>query len=192
MRVTGHDSTGRPAHFFVFMGVCGVGKSTMAKAFADALGGVFIEADALHPRENVEAMAAGRPLTDAERWPWLKAVCDHALAQASDRPAAIACSALRKPYRDFLRGNLADVAFFHLHGPEDVIRDRMARRKDHFMPLALLESQLSVLELPTDEPDCHGLDIRQAPDRLLAQAVATARRESGCAEAGGTGNTLNI
>lgn len=166
--------SGDGARFFVFMGVCGVGKSTVAEAFAQALGGAFVEADAFHSPHNVATMSEGRPLSDADRWPWLEAVCEAARAQAG-APVAIACSALRKSYRDFIRERLEGVVFVHLHGPEAIIRDRMSGRSGHFMPATMLESQLAALEAPANEPDCHGLDIRQSPDRILAQAVAIAR-----------------
>ncbi|MCT7373775.1 gluconokinase [Chelativorans salis] len=169
-----HDPA--PSRFFVFMGVCGVGKSTVARAVADALSGTFIEGDALHSRENVKAMAEGRPLTDEERWPWLDAVCEAARSAPPSEPVTIACSALKKGYRDFMRAHLPEPIFLHLEGPEDVIRDRMARRQSHFMSPAMLASQLSILEPPSAGPACHILDVRVSQDEVIAQAISICRR----------------
>ena len=169
---------GVPARYFVFMGVSGAGKSTVAEAVAAAIAGTFIEADALHPPTNVKAMAAGQPLTDADRWPWLAAVCEAARTSAPDRPVTIACSALARRYREFIRRRLRGAIFIHLRGPAEVIRARMARRKTHFMPAALLESQIAALEETADEGDCHGLDIDDTAAAIIAEATAICRRHA--------------
>ena len=164
------------SRFFVFMGVCGAGKSTVAEAVADALACDFLEADDLHPPENVKAMSEGRPLTDEQRWPWLEAVCRSALARNHELPVMIACSALARRYRDFIRERLPGVVFIHLHGTPDIIHQRMMRRPSHFMPPDLLESQLATLEPTLDEPDCHNLNIDGAQDAVIAQAISICGR----------------
>ncbi len=158
------------------MGVCGTGKSTVAAAAAEALSGAFVESDELHPPANVKAMSEGRPLTDAQRWPWLEAVCEAALAVDGERPVMIACSALARRYRDFIRARLPRVIFVHLHGTSDVIRGRMMRRPSHFMPPTLLESQLATLEPPEGESDSCSLNIDGARDAVIAQAISICRR----------------
>lgn len=163
-----------PARYFVFMGVCGVGKSTVGRAVADLLSGSFVEADTLHPAENVRAMAAGRPLSDEERWPWLEAVCD--AARFKRPPVMIACSALKADYRGLIRSRLPDVVFLHLEGPRALVRERMLRRTAHFMPAALLDSQLAILEPPRGEARTHTLDIRGEQDEVVANAAAICRR----------------
>lgn len=158
--------------FFVFMGVCGVGKSTVAKAVADALDGTFVEADSLHSEENVKAMSEGRPLTDEERWPWLEAVCATALAETP--PVTIACSALKARYREFIRSRLPGAVFVHLTGSPEVIRERMTART-HFMSPAMLDSQLSILE-PLDEgAGRHTLSIEETRNEVTEKAISICR-----------------
>ncbi|MTD16493.1 gluconokinase [Nakamurella sp. YIM 132087] len=131
----------------VVMGVSGSGKSTVAGLLAGRLGWDLEEGDDLHPDSNVEKMAAGHPLTDEDRWPWLDTVAswiqEHTLA---GRPGVITCSALKRIYRDRLRGE--NVVFVHLSGSREQIGRRMTARTDHFMPAALLDSQISTLEPP--------------------------------------------
>lgn len=128
----------------VVMGVSGCGKSTLGAALAARLGAGFVDADPLHPAANLAKMAAGEPLTDADRWPWLDAVA----AVLRDRaPVVVACSALRRAYRDRLRA-ARGVRFVHLAAPREVILARMTTRQDHFMPASLLASQYDTLEPP--------------------------------------------
>jgi len=134
----------------VVMGVSGTGKSTVAGILADRLGWVLAEGDDLHPPENVEKMRAGTPLTDEDRWPWLDEVADWIRAHTeAGTPGIITCSALRRIYRDRLRG--PGVVFVHLAGTRKEIAAQMAKRSGHYMPLSLLDSQLATLE-PLD-PD---------------------------------------
>ncbi|MEM8706217.1 MAG: gluconokinase [Actinomycetota bacterium] len=151
----------------VVMGVAGSGKSVVGQAVAGRLGRPFTDADDLHPEANVEKMRRGEPLTDDDRRPWLDAV-GSALA-ASPAPV-VACSALKRAYRDRLRSHAPDVRFVHLDGDRDLIADRMAERVDHFMPLSLLDDQFSTLEpLDADEPG------RAVPiDGTVAEVVAAA------------------
>lgn len=176
MSVSDGGQTGQnvPALFFVFMGVSGVGKSTIAKAVADALGGAFVEADDLHPSGNVERMRAGLPLSDEDRWPWLNEVCDTAMSRTP--PVMVSCSALKQSYRNFIASLLPGVVFIHLTGPSDLIRERMASRKGHFMPVSLLDSQLSILEAPDESPTSHCLDITKPQMETVAEAISICRQ----------------
>jgi carbohydrate kinase (thermoresistant glucokinase family) len=133
------------------MGVSGSGKSTVGLALADLLGVPFADADDLHPAANVAKMAAGTPLTDADRWPWLDLV-GRALADAPQPGLVVACSALKRSYRDAVRAAAPATEFVHLVVPRAVLGDRVANRPGHFMPATLVDSQLETLEaLDSDE-----------------------------------------
>jgi gluconokinase len=156
------------------MGVAGSGKTTVATAVGEALGWVVIEGDDHHPPENVEKMAAGIPLTDEDRRPWLEALAalvrDH---HQRGESTVLACSALRRSYRDILRTAAPDETFIvHLAADPDILRERMRARTGHFMPVDLLESQLATLE-PL-EPDEAGatIDAARPADEVIAKAVA--------------------
>src|SRR5512133_2467077 len=139
------------APILVVMGVAGTGKSTVAGMLAEHLNWELQEGDDLHPPANVAKMASGIPLDDEDRWPWLDAIA----AWIKDKtqrgePGIVTCSALKRSYRDRLRG--PNVIFVFLNGSRAVIEARMASRKHHFMTIALLDSQLAALEPPgTDE-----------------------------------------
>jgi len=154
----------------IVMGVSGAGKSTVGERLARALGAHFVEGDSYHPPANVEKMAAGQPLVDADREPWLAALAD-AIAGwlASGERTVLACSALKAGYRARLTGGREDVRFLHLSGDADIIARRLASRPGHFMPASLLESQLRDLEAPSDA--IH-LDIAETPARIVARALA--------------------
>lgn len=139
------DTVTAPAPRVVVMGVSGSGKSTIGALIADALGVPFVDADSLHPRANIEKMAAGHPLDDEDRWPWL-AIVGRRLASAGESGAVIACSALKRAYRDAIAAEAPDVVFVHLDGPADVLGRRLEGRSGHFMPPSLLVSQLAALE----------------------------------------------
>lgn len=135
----------------IVMGVSGCGKTTIGDLVARELRVPFLDADSLHPVENVAKMAAGIPLTDEDRWPWLATVGSK-LATAGDGGLVLACSALRRSYRDAIRAQAPDTIFLHLHGSKEVLGSRLEGRSGHFMPAALLESQLATLEpLEADE-----------------------------------------
>ena len=155
----------------VVMGVSGCGKSTVGERLADRLGLPFVEGDALHPPANVEKMRQGTPLTDADRWPWLARVGEHIAELAGGSGGVIACSALKRAYRDVLRSQAGDIFFIHLAAPREVIAGRVAGRRHAYMPAALLDSQYADLE-PL-EPDEAGvtLDVSQPPDAVLAAAL---------------------
>lgn len=164
-------SEGAQAACILVMGIAGTGKSEIASRLAAALGGVFIEADAYHSHENVERMSQGIGLTDEDRWPWLAAVAQAALG-AKGRPVVIACSALKRSYRDFLRERIGAFPILYLTGSPELIGERLTRRRNHFAGGSLLESQLQTLEPPTDDEDVVHLDIRLPPDELVAQVHA--------------------
>lgn len=135
----------------VVMGVSGSGKSTIGAAIAGRLRVPFEDADDLHPPANIEKMTAGIALDDADRYPWLEAVGEW-LARHAERGGVMGCSALKRKYRDQLRGHCPEVTFLHLEGTREVIARRQASRPGHFMPAALLDSQFKTLEpLESDE-----------------------------------------
>jgi gluconokinase len=133
----------------VVMGVSGSGKSTIADHLAKRLGWRYEDGDRFHPPGNVAKMSAGQPLTDEDRWPWLQAIADEIdrLSAASQR-AVVACSALKRAYRDILVHGRDDVRTIFLDGTQDLVAMRLAARKGHFMPPELLASQFKTLEPP--------------------------------------------
>jgi beta-N-acetylhexosaminidase len=155
----------------VVMGVSGCGKTTIGDLVARELGVPFLDGDSLHPVENVAKMAAGTPLTDEDRWPWLATVGSR-LAAAGGGGLVLACSALKRSYRDAIRAQAPDTIFLHLHGSKEVLRARTEGRTGHFMPPALLDSQLATLEpLDADEPGIV-VDI-EAPVQQVVSAGLT-------------------
>lgn len=167
--MTGKDAGAKP--LVVVMGVCGCGKSTIGELVARELGVPFLDGDALHPAENVAKMAAGTPLTDDDRWPWLAAVGTR-LQDAGKGGMVLACSALRRSYRDAIRALAPDTLFLHLHGSKEVLEKRLAARSGHFMPAALLESQLVTLE-PLEADEAGIVVYIAAPvHQVMAEALA--------------------
>lgn len=156
----------------VVMGVSGSGKSTLATGLASALSLDSIDGDALHLPQSVAKMAAGIPLTDADRWPWLDRIAAKlADADAYPRGLVVACSALKRSYRDRLRQATSGLRFVFLDGPPALIASRLGGRSGHFMPSALLESQLQALERPgPDEPDVLHLSIECTIVSLIRRA----------------------
>lgn len=155
-----------PAPLIVVMGVSGAGKSTIAELLAERLALRYVDADDLHPRSNLEKMAAGVPLTDDDRWPWLALVGD-ALAAASATGLVIACSALKRAYRDAIRDRAPQAQFVLLDGSRELLHARLAKRGGHFMPLSLLDSQLATLEhLGSDEPGMT-VDVDRSPEMIV-------------------------
>lgn len=161
-----------PTRHIVVMGVSGAGKTTVARGISEVTGLRFAEADEFHSEENVERMRSGVPLRDADRWPWLRELA----AWMADRHAegvstVLACSALKRSYRDVLRQGPPEVEFVHLHGPAELIRDRMTRRTNHYMSAGLLDSQRAILEpLGPDESGLE-LEVGPSPDELVAAVV---------------------
>ena len=150
------------------MGVTGAGKTTIAQALAAALPAANIDADELHPAVNVQKMSSGIPLDDSDREPWLEAV-GHAASQHGEGAIVIACSALKRSYRDVLRRRIPGLVFVHLAPPRPVLEARLRARTDHFMPASLLASQLDTLE-PL-EPNKAGVTVtvtRSTADGMVA------------------------
>ncbi|HTB45417.1 MAG TPA: gluconokinase [Acetobacteraceae bacterium] len=146
----------------VAMGVSGSGKTTIADGVAQRMGWRLVEGDKFHPPANVEKMSHGIPLTDEDRWPWLRSIAAEIDAmRARGESAVVACSALKRAYRDILIGDRKDVVLVYLRGDQPLIAARMAARKGHFMPPALLDSQFATLEEPG--PDEHPIVVSVAP-----------------------------
>ncbi|WP_317205851.1 gluconokinase [Janthinobacterium sp.] len=164
-------SSGAPRRWVV-MGVSGCGKSSIGQLLATALGAPYLEGDLYHPPENVAKMAAGIPLDDADRAGWLARLqAEIAAARAAGGALVLSCSALKRPYRDLLRGADPELAFVHLDGARALIAARMQARPNHYMPLSLLDSQLR--DLQALQPDERGirLDIGKEPQALIADIL---------------------
>jgi carbohydrate kinase (thermoresistant glucokinase family) len=154
----------------IVMGVSGCGKTTLARALSQVLGLEMVDGDDLHLPDSVEKMRVGIPLQDSDRWPWLDRIGAH-LAQAQAHGRVVACSALKRAYRDRIRAHTGEVFFIFLNGDFELIRQRMRQREDHYMPLDLLESQFRTLERPqADESDVIELPITEAIDDLVRRA----------------------
>lgn len=155
------------------MGVCGSGKSLIGAQLARELDVEFVEGDSLHPPENVQRMTAGIPLTDDDRRGWLIAIAARLReAKRAGIGLVVSCSALKQRYRDLLRSNGdVDVRFVYLAGSRTLLAERLANRRGHFMPPALLESQLAILEEPAPDERAWVCDIRKAPDAIIADLV---------------------
>jgi carbohydrate kinase (thermoresistant glucokinase family) len=146
----------------VVMGVSGSGKSTIGAMLAHRLHWLYEDGDWFHPKKNIEKMHHGEPLNDEDRWPWLHAIADWIDAtRRSGNHGVVACSALRRSYRDILIGPRRDVRLIYLKGDQDLIARRVAARADHFMPAALLDSQFAALQEPA--PDERAITILVAP-----------------------------
>ena len=160
------------AEYVIVMGVSGSGKTTVAKGIAERMGWEFAEGDDFHPRANVEKMAAGHPLTDEDRWPWLRAIgawIDEREAEGTS--AVLTCSALRRVYRDLLREGRPNVRFCHVDADADLIAERLSHRQGHYMPPSLLPSQLATLEpLQADEPGVL-VSAKETPEDVVEQAI---------------------
>ena len=161
-----------PSQLVVLMGVSGCGKSTVGRLLATMIGAGFLEGDDLHPPLNVERMAAAIPLTDDDRRDWLLALARRlANARTERRSLVVSCSALKRSYRDMLRGASEDVAFVHLHADPALLDARLSARADHFMPASLLASQLQTLEAPGPDEHAVAFDAALPPDWIAQQAA---------------------
>lgn len=149
---------------FIFMGVSGCGKSTIASRFAQATGGEFLDGDDIHPTANIEKMSSGQPLDDSDRVAWLAALVE-AINESAAGLLCIACSALKKMHRDQLRGGSGEVRFIYLRSSRGLLEKRHAARRNHFMPASLLDSQLADLEEPVD---AFRVDIADSPEQIVA------------------------
>jgi carbohydrate kinase (thermoresistant glucokinase family) len=162
----------------VVMGVAGVGKTAVGKRVAQALGLPFHDADDFHPEANRRKMAAGEPLTEADRQPWLEDLARRMTEWEADGGAVVACSALRRRHRDLLAAaSPGAVRFVFLDAPVEVVRERLARRRGHYMPASLLDSQLATLERP-DSEEAVRVEADGAPEetaRVVLAALAPPR-----------------
>jgi gluconokinase len=169
----GDDTSETPCALIV-MGVSGSGKSTIGEKLAQRLGWKYEDGDGFHPDSNVAKMSAGQPLTDEDRWPWLQAIADEIdrVCSAGDH-VVIACSALKRAYRDVLVHGRSDVRIIYLKGTEELIASRLALRKGHFMPPGLLASQFKTLEPPdaSEKPVTVSIDepVETIVDDILRQ-----------------------
>lgn len=164
----------------VVMGVSGCGKSTVARGMAERMALEFGEADEFHPPANIEKMSSGVPLTDEDRWPWLRDLAAWTSERAREGVSTVvACSALKRSYRDVLRDGPRRVFFVHLYGDAELISARLKSRAGHFMPPSLLQSQYDTLEQLEDDEEGVTLDIDATPDELTDQAVDATRRWAG-------------
>ncbi|PYH00535.1 gluconate kinase [Arthrobacter stackebrandtii] len=151
------------------MGVSGCGKSTIGALVAHELGLPFTDGDSLHPMANIAKMAAGTPLNDDDREPWLEIVGKELAGSANG--LVVACSALKRSYRDMIRVQAPDVVFLHLAGTREVLGSRLEGRSGHFMPTALLDSQLATLEALDADERCVVIDISAPVPALVSDAV---------------------
>jgi gluconokinase len=169
-----NDSVAKMPCALIVMGVSGSGKTTIAEELAQRLNWSFEDGDRFHPASNVAKMSAGHPLTDEDRWPWLRAIADEIdrVCKAGAR-AVIACSALKRAYRDILVHGRSDVRIIYLNGNQPLIAKRLAARKGHFMPSGLLESQFKTLEPPgpTENPVTVSIDasVESIVDDIVRQ-----------------------
>jgi gluconokinase len=155
----------------VVMGVSGSGKSTVGERLARRLGLDFADADSFHSPANMTKMAAGMPLTDEDRRPWLEAIARW-LAEHAEAGGVVTSSALKRSYRDLLRDGAPDAWFLHLVGSRELMERRVADRDDHFMPASLVPSQFAALEAPTDDERVVTVDADQSPDNIVDEFVS--------------------
>ncbi|MEM7061230.1 MAG: gluconokinase [Pseudomonadota bacterium] len=158
----------------IVMGVTGCGKTTVGALLAGRFGAVFLDGDDYHPEANVAKMAGGTPLTDDDRWPWLDRlgeVVEDAVAR--EGRVVLACSALRRVYRDRLRAACAEPPLFvHLSGSRDLIHGRMAARREHYMPVALLDSQIRALEPIQNDEHAVVIQVDVPADQIVTRVLA--------------------
>lgn len=192
---TAGSGTDRP-RAIVVMGVAGSGKTTVAALLAGRLGASFAEGDDFHSPANVAKMAAGHPLVDDDRWPWLNGIRDwFAKELAAGRSAVVPCSALRRSYRDLLEtagdNTAGTVQFVHLTGSYDLLRERIQGRAGHFMKPEMLDSQLAALEPLGDDEPGFAVDITPRPDQIVEEALRLLDESAGASatEAGTGSNT---
>ncbi|KAI8384864.1 shikimate kinase [Radiomyces spectabilis] len=174
---------------FVLMGTAGCGKSTVAKELQKLLNCEFMEGDDFHPPANVKKMSEGHPLTDDDRWPWLRSIQEHLIERGKQAKedhshrhvTIVTCSALRRVYRDILRqvpSNLGTVWFVFLKGSTKLLTERIAARRGHYMAASMLQSQLDVLEEPNPEQEqVIVADIAPPPDQIAQQILQEGKKQ---------------
>jgi gluconokinase len=170
------DDAGKTPCALVVMGVSGSGKTTIADKLAERLGWTFEDGDRFHPASNVAKMSAGKPLSDEDRWPWLQAISDEIdRVCGAGEHAVIACSALKRAYRDILVHGRDDVRIIYLNGTQQLIAKRLAARKGHFMPPGLLDSQFKTLEPPQRNENPVTVLIDASVDAIVDDIIHQAR-----------------
>ena len=156
----------------VLMGVSGCGKTTVAALLGTTLGWVFEEGDELHPQANIDKMAAGHPLTDEDRWPWLERVAGWVDARLdAGQNGLITCSALKRSYRDVINRRRSGIVFMYLSASRETISARLVSRHGHFMPSSLLDSQFAALEEPTPDEPAIRVDADPSPDVVAEEII---------------------
>ena len=153
----------------VVMGVSGCGKSSVGEALAKKLNANFIDGDDLHPEANKLKMAAGIALSDEDRWPWLLEV---GKALSSQPKLVVACSALKRSYRDKIRDAEPEARFIHLHGTMELLKQRVNSRENHFMPASLLDSQLATLEKINSDENGKEFDTAKPVKQIVDEVIA--------------------
>ena len=157
----------------IIMGVCASGKSTIGINLAVRLNAKFIDADDLHPEKNILKMTSGQPLDDDDRFPWLERVREAAsYAFDNNEVCFIACSALKKIYRDQIRNGNEDTIFIYLEGSQETITSRMEKRQNHFMKSNMVTSQFDALQSPIDEANVLVINIELGQDDIIEQAIS--------------------
>jgi gluconokinase len=175
------NDSGKIPCALIVMGVSGAGKSTIGEKLAERLGWKFEDGDRFHPASNVAKMSTGQPLTDEDRWPWLRAIADEIarICEAAGH-VVMASSALKRAYRNILVHGRPDVRIIYLDGPQELIASRLALRKNHFMPPGLLESQFRTLE----PPDASENPVTVSIDGSVETVVNDILRQLGLGAAG--------
>ncbi|MER5769400.1 gluconokinase [Streptomyces sp. NPDC001985] len=161
-------------HVIVVMGVAGTGKTTIGPLLAKALDVPYAEGDDFHPPANIAKMSAGTPLDDSDRWPWLDAIGQWAHSRQG-LGGVVSSSALKRSYRDRLRAAAPDAVFLHLTGDRALIERRMSGRTGHFMPTALLDSQIATLQPLQEDEAGVSVDVSGLPEEITARALAALR-----------------
>ena len=163
-----------PVRVYLLMGVSGCGKTAVGERFAEILGGDFVDSDKLHPPENIAKMSAKIPLTDEDRWPWMKRIRRDVIdATPPGHITVLACSALKRAYRTLLMDGVPDIRLIHLRGSFELIAGRLAERKGHFMPADLLRSQFATLEEPSAD-EALIIDIGGTVEEVAARCAKAA------------------
>jgi gluconokinase len=156
------------------MGVAGCGKTTIAKLLAERLGHAYVDGDWLHPASNVEKMRGGTPLTDEDRWPWLRAIAARVdELHARGEGAVVACSALKRAYREVLLAGRTNARLVYLKGDRATVASRLGARDGHFMPASLLDSQFAALEEPGDDEQPIVISIERSPAEIVETVVTS-------------------
>ncbi|MBC6112557.1 gluconokinase [Pedobacter fastidiosus] len=165
------------AKLIILMGVSGSGKTSIGEALAQKISAQFIDGDHLHSQRNIDKMASGIPLTDADRYDWLKLIGEVGKREVDNNiNCIIACSALKKSYRDIIRAENENLIFIYLKGSFELIESRLSSRKGHYMPKGLLKSQFDVLEEPKDEEtDVITIEINQDISEIINEIIKSVK-----------------